>query len=171
MTPSLREQLLSALVTLLLAVSVAVKAWVDAKKSAADKPNAINNAVVALTNLANIVVTELWQTTVAQLKDPTKPGAWDDDAKRSVARGAIARLTSLGAGPIRALSTMGMTPAAVDALLKSLIESEVVKLNISLAMAASAQIVAVDTTLLETSGGDDEDDSDSRVNTTGKHIS
>lgn len=168
MTPSLRDQFLSALVTLILAVSVAVKAWVDAKKNAADKPNAINNSVVALTNLANIVVTELWQTTVAQLKDPSKPGEWNDDAKRSVALAAVARLTSLGAGAIRALATMGMTPAAVDSLLKSLIESEVAKLNISLAMSMSPSIVAVDANLLDSG---DEKDEEVRVNTTGKHVS
>lgn len=86
-------------------------------------------ALTLVDYLASGVVAEIYQKTVADLKDPTKPGTWNDVAAATAKRTAMEQLRVVGANVISTVVACGMSPASVDGVLSQAIEKAVIDLN------------------------------------------
>jgi len=76
------------------------------------------------------VVADLTQHVVRDLKDPTKPGAWNDVAAAAVRLRAVARMRELYPSAVRVLEQAVDDPKRVDDLLATLVERAVVGLKV-----------------------------------------
>lgn len=75
------------------------------------------------------VVADLMQHVVRDLKDPAKPGAWNDVAAAAVRLRAVARMRELYPSAVRVLEQAADDPKRVDDLLATLVERAVVDLK------------------------------------------
>ncbi len=87
------------------------------------------DALSALLAVAATVVANAEQTVVANLKDPAKPGVWDDSTKLAIKASVLADARALGAGPMRDLMATGLDPERVDVLLSQMVERSVLDLH------------------------------------------
>lgn len=86
----------------------------------------VKTAVEQVVNMAIISAERTTQVVVADLKDPAKPGAWDEVAKRSARESVEADVRALARGALETLRTEGRyTPEEIDTLLDRAIESAV----------------------------------------------
>ena len=147
MTPAttLREQIVSLISAIILAVIAGLVAKYGRDRNANAAPTLQQSAITTLTMLAATVVTATWQTTVAALKDPERPGEWDAAAKAAAFNVARNTLMEIGSKAIETLKAQGLTPIAVEILLRSIIESEVAKLNLTV---QTAQPTVIETTVV-----------------------
>lgn len=99
--------------------------WLARKVSAATKHQQLAHAIDLLASGAQGVVADLSQHVVQDLKDPNKPGDWDDIAKVSVRNTAILRLKQLYPTAVREL--VAANPAKVQEVLGTLVEAAVLK--------------------------------------------
>lgn len=118
-----------AALPLLLAALSALGAWAVAAWSRYIKDRRLALALELAALGAASIVAELAQTLVQDLKDPTKPGSWDQVAKASVRSTAILRLRMLYPQAVAVLTAVLRDPARVDAQLGALVERAVVDLN------------------------------------------
>lgn len=117
--------LVSALQPLLLALVTALAAWAAAQIRKRTTDARVVAAVDTLTRGAEGVVADLSQHLVADLKDPSKPGTWDQVAQASARSTAVARLRRLLPGDVAALES-SVGPERATELLGTLIERAVV---------------------------------------------
>lgn len=75
------------------------------------------------------VVADLMQHVVRDLKDPTRPGAWNDVAAAAVRLRAVARMRELYPSAVRVIEQAADDPKRVDDLLATLVERAVVGLK------------------------------------------
>lgn len=118
-----------AALPLLLAALSALGAWAVAAWARYVKDRRLALALELAALGAASIVAELAQTLVQDLKDPTKPGTWDQVAKASVRSTAILRLRMLYPQAVAVLTAVLRDPARVDAQLGALVERAVVDLN------------------------------------------
>ena len=124
MTRETASMLLDALQPLLLALIASVAAWGAAQIRKRTQDARIVTAVDALARGAEGVVADLAQHMVDDLKDPSKPGAWDDVAKASARATAVARLRRVLPKEVSALESSAGPDAATE-LLGTLVERAV----------------------------------------------
>lgn len=126
MTRETIATLITALQPLLLAIITAASAWGAAAIRRRTADARITAAVDTLARGAEGVVADIAQHVVADLRDPGKPGTWDDVAKAAARRTAIERLRRLLPGDVAALESHVGVDAAGE-LLGTLVERAVVR--------------------------------------------
>ena len=89
------------------------------------KNAAVQDALLGITHLAETVVKSTAQTVVADLKDPTKPGTWDEKAAASVKHSVLGELHLLSEKFRATLMAQGWTAGNIATLLKHTVESAV----------------------------------------------
>lgn len=117
--------IVSALQPLLLALVTALAAWAAAQIRKRTTDARVVAAVDTLSRGAEGVVADLAQHLVADLKDPNKPGTWDQVAASSARATAVARLRRLLPGDVAALES-SVGPDRAAELLGTLVERAVV---------------------------------------------
>lgn len=125
MTRETAAMLATALQPLLLALITAAAAWAAQAIRKRTQDARIVAAVDTLTRGAEGVVADLAQHVVADLKDPSKPGAWDEVAMQSARATATARLRRLLPHDVAALES-SVGPERAAELLGTLVERAVV---------------------------------------------
>lgn len=102
-----------------------------AKKSLAASGASVGTqkAMASIIDASRICAGNVFQTVVRDLKDPSKPGTWDQKAKEAAKAAALTDVHTLTAGAKKALLSHGMTSAAVDSLIDKAIESAVADLK------------------------------------------
>lgn len=123
--------LLQAFTPLLLALITAASAWAASQIRARTRDARISAAFETLSRGAEGVVADISQNLVKALKDPNKPGTWDEVAKQAAKNAANARLRALFPDDIAVLEAS--RPSSLDDLLSILIERSVVALKRSTA--------------------------------------
>ena len=93
----------------------------------------IASALSLIDYLAVGIVAALYQETVADLKDPSKPGEWNDVAARAVKTAAMSQLRDVGSSVVEILIACGMAPTKVEVILSTAVEKAVVDLNTKVA--------------------------------------
>ena len=125
MTRDTAALFISALQPLLLALITAAAAWAAQAIRRRTQDARIVAAVDTLTRGAEGVVADLAQHVVADLKDPNKPGTWDQVAASSARASAVARLRRLLPQDVAALESSVGSDRATE-LLGTLVERAVV---------------------------------------------
>lgn len=125
MTRETAAMLVNALQPLLLALITAAAAWAAQAIRKRTQDARIVAAVDTLTRGAEGVVADLSQHLVDDLKDPSKPGTWDQVAQASARATAMARLRRLLPHDVAALES-SVGPERAAELLGTLVERAVV---------------------------------------------
>lgn len=125
MTRDTAALFISALQPLLLALVTALAAWAAAQVRRRTQDARVLAAVDTLTRGAEGVVADLAQHMVQDLKDPSKPGTWDQVAQASARTTAVARLRRLLPQDVAALES-SVGPDRATELLGTLVERAVV---------------------------------------------
>ena len=89
----------------------------------------VASALTLIDYHAASIVAAIYQRTVADLKDPTKPGEWNDLTAVAAKAAAMEQLRSVGSSLASTLIACGMTPDKVESILSASIEKAVVDLN------------------------------------------
>lgn len=121
----MRDQILAALVPLLLTTLTASAAWVAraANRYLARRTYALDTA--ALRDTARAVAADL-QVTVDDAKDPDRPGSWNPTLAAAVRLDAIRRVRALSPLAARTvLTTLDGDVSALDALIGAYVEDAV----------------------------------------------
>lgn len=118
-----------ALVSVLVLGLIALCAWLSALLASHIKNRRYAAAITLLAYGAAGIVADLAQTTVAALKDPTKPGRWDAVAAAAAKLKATDLLRQLYPLAIGFVTQVLRDPSKVDALLSTLLERAVVDLK------------------------------------------
>jgi hypothetical protein len=114
--------LLSILITgAIMFLARAVSTWLKNKVS--------NDAYNQLSDIALATVMSLQQTVVNPLKDPEKPGEWNENAASEIKSRAIGKIRDLAGSSIEQLQNHGWTPQMVEELIGKLVESHVLKIK------------------------------------------
>lgn len=154
MTPSSGlAALLLHLVPLLLLGLAALVAWLSPMIARYVRDKRFALALVTLADTTVKVVGAVAQTVVRDLKDPSKPGTWDERAARAARQEAIAQVRILLPDVISTLKATGRSNADIDHLISTHVEATVLALKDR----------ARDTIVFEAGdvgGGEDEDETD-----------
>lgn len=129
MTRDTLASLATALMPLALTLIAALAAWAARAINAHIRDRRVALAVELAAYGAASVVADLAQHVVSDLKDPAKPGAWNEIAATAVRKHAVARVRDLYPSAVRVLEQAAANPARVDDLLGTLVERAVVDLK------------------------------------------
>ena len=86
-------------------------------------------ALVVLADNTAKVVAAIAQTVVRDLKDPSKPGFWDERAAQAARREAIAQVRILIPDMVATLKAVGRSNADIDHLISTHVEATVLALK------------------------------------------
>ena len=100
-------------------------AWIKTS----DMPSQVQSALSALGEISLTCVAHAWQTVVEDLKDPEKPGVWNDRAKADVKASVSADVAMLAASALRTLREVGMSEQSIQSLLDKTVERAVADLK------------------------------------------
>lgn len=104
---------------LLMFLARIISSWLKTRMS--------SEAYRQLSDVALACVMSLQQTTVNSLKDPSKPGEWNDDAAQDIKSRAASKIRDLAGASIDELHRQGWSPQKVEDLISKLIEAHVLK--------------------------------------------
>jgi hypothetical protein len=88
---------------------------------------------------AETVVAEMYQRVVADLKDPSKPGTWNETAAASVKAAAVTALKAHVPEAVALLTSCGRNPANIETILGAAVEKAVVDLKTAMPLSITAQ--------------------------------
>jgi hypothetical protein len=118
-----------ALSSALLTALLGAVAYFVARAKRYAQARDIATATDALAVCARAAVAKTEQSYVRTLKDPSKPGEWNETAERAAFTRALATLRATGRAHIATLEDNGVPMADRDALLETLVEEAVLTLR------------------------------------------
>ena len=125
----MRDLILNA-VNPALAILVPVFAlWLATLLRAHIKNQMVAQGLALLDYAAVNVVAQIYQQTVADLKDPTKPGTWTQEIAANAKKTAVADLKLVVPQALAMLTACGHSQASLDATVSAAIENAVLKLK------------------------------------------
>lgn len=129
---------LTLLQGVVLALLAAGAAWLMRTINARVKNRTASEALQLVTATVAAGVASAYQTTVADLKDETKPGVWTAAAGQSLKRQVVDTAKRLAPEALARLAATGLDPARLEVLLGQLVEQEVLKLKATAPVALTA---------------------------------
>lgn len=144
MTRETLASLASALLPLALLAIAALAARLTALGAQHIRDKRLAAAVQLAAYGAAGVVADLAQHVVDALKDPTKPGTWDQVAANAARGAAIGRVKQLYPGAVAVITDALKDPGRVEELLGTLVERAVVDLKGRTPKVAVGELLAID---------------------------
>jgi len=129
---------LTLLQGVVLALLAAGGAWLMRTINARVKNRTASEALQLVTATVAAGVASAYQTTVADLKDETKPGTWTAAIGQSLKRQVVDNAKRLAPEAVARLAATGLDPARLEVLLGQLVEQEVLKLKATAPVALTA---------------------------------
>lgn len=132
---------LTLLQGVVLALLAAGGAWLMRTINARVKNRTASEALQLVTATVAAGVASAYQTTVADLKDETKPGTWTAAIGQSLKRQVVDNAKRLAPEAVARLAATGLDPARLEVLLGQLVEQEVLRLKATAPVALTAAVL------------------------------